>query len=208
MATDSAPRSPATTSITVPWPTLLIQFADNLKNQHRTLKRSILFCAFTGEEKGLLGSRWYVAHPTIPLAQTVADINLDQLRPLFPLKILTAEGVAESTLGDLTRKVAAGFSIEIRPDFEPERGLARRADNYPFLQAGVPAIGFIFGYDPATEAERRYREWYQIRYHRPQDDLTQPVDFSAAASFNRFFYSLVEAVADTPERPVMNPSSR
>ena len=182
---------------------LLIQFADNLKAQHRALKRSILFCAFTGEEKGLLGSRWYVAHPTIPLAQTVADINLDQLRPLFPLKILTEEGLANSTLGGLSREVAGSLGIEIRADAEPERGLARRADNSPFLAAGVPAIGFIFGYDPGTDAERRYREWYQVRYHRPQDDLTQPVDFDAARAFDSFFYKLVEATASNPKRPAL-----
>jgi hypothetical protein len=72
----------------------------------------------------------------------------------------------------------------------------------------VPATGFIFGYEPGTEAERRYREWYQVRYHRPQDDLTQPVDFQAAGDFNRFFYALAETVADAPERPAWKPGSR
>ena len=95
------------------------------------------------------------------------------------------------------------MGIELRPDAEPERGLLRRADQYPFLKAGVPAISFIFGYDPGTDAERRYRQWYEVRYHRPQDDLTQPVDFPAAAKFDQFFYRLVEAAADQPTRPVL-----
>ena len=93
------------------------------------------------------------------------------------------------------------MGIELRPDAEPERNLLRRADHYPFLRAGVPAIGFIFGYDAGTDSERRYREWYQVRYHRPQDDLTQPIDFDAAAKFNQFFYKLTQAVADVAERP-------
>jgi hypothetical protein len=97
--------------------------------------------------------------------------------------------------------------IEIRPDREPERGLLRRADQYPFLRIHVPAISFVFGYDPGTDAERRYREWYQIRYHRPQDDLTQPVNFDAAAKFDQFFYNLVETVANAPERPAFLPGS-
>jgi len=71
----------------------------------------------------------------------------------------------------------------------------------------VPAISFIFGYDPNTDAEKRYREWYQIRYHRPQDDLTQPMDFAAAAKFNTFFYRLVETIADAPVRPAIYPTS-
>ena len=63
-------------------------------------KRSILFCVFTGEEKGLLGSNYFVQHPTVALKDIAADINLDQLRPLFPLNILTAPGLALTTLGD------------------------------------------------------------------------------------------------------------
>jgi len=64
-----------------------------------------------------------------------------------------------------------------------------------------------FGYEPGTEAERRYREWYQVRYHRPQDDLTQPMDFEAAGKFNRYFYTLAETVADAPDRPNWTPGS-
>lgn len=182
---------------------LLIQFADDLKAEHRSLKRSVLFCAFTGEEKGLLGSKYFVEHLTVRKEQLAADLNLDQLRPLFPLRILTALAVDRTTLGETARGVASGMGIEVRGDREPERGLVRRADQWPFLQIGVPAISFVFGYDAGTDAERRYREWYQVRYHRPQDDLTQPIDFEAAATFNRFFYKLVEAVADTPKRPRM-----
>ena len=71
-------------------------------------KRSILFCAFTGEEKGLLGSSWFVKHPTVPVKDLAADINLDQLRPLFPLKIMTAEAVDDTTLGQTAREVGKG----------------------------------------------------------------------------------------------------
>jgi Peptidase family M28 len=187
---------------------LLIQMADDIKALRlRHSKRSILFAAFTGEEKGLLGSRWFVDHPTVAAEQLAADVNLDQLRPLFPLNILTAEALSDSTLGDTARAVAKPLHIEVRPDVEPERNLLRRADQYPFLTIHVPAISFIFGYDPNTDAETRYREWYQIRYHRPQDDISQPVDFAAAAKFNTFFYDLVEAIADAPVRPAIYPAS-
>jgi Zn-dependent M28 family amino/carboxypeptidase len=187
---------------------LLIQTADDLKARRlRAPKRSILFIAFTGEEKGLLGSRWFVDHPTVPTEQLAADVNLDQLRPLFPLNILTAEALGDTTLGATARAVAAPMHIEIRPDAEPERNLLARADQYPFLGIHVPAISFIFGYDPNTEAERRYREWYQIRYHRPQDDITQPMDFAAAAKFNTFFYRLTLTIANDASRPAIYPTS-
>ncbi len=191
---------------------LLLQMADDL---HRIgpgaplprPKRSILFCAFTGEEKGLLGSNYFVQHPTVPIPQMAADINLDQLRPLFPLKILTALAIHDTTLGATAAEVGKTMGIELREDREPERGLLRRADHYPFLKAGVPAIGLIFGFDPDTDAEQRYRHWYQVQYHRPQDDLAQPMDFEAAAKFNVFFYRLVENVANAPERPRILPSA-
>jgi hypothetical protein len=183
---------------------LLIQMADDVRaGKLAAPKRSVLFCAFTGEEKGLLGSNWFVRHPTVPAAQMVADLNLDQLRPLFPLKIMTAEPLGETTLGQTAKELAASMQIELRPDTELERGLIHRADQFPFLSVlHVPGIGFVFGYDPGTEAERRYREWYQVRYHRPQDDLTQPMDFDAALQFDTFYYKLVEAVANAAERPV------
>jgi Zn-dependent M28 family amino/carboxypeptidase len=187
---------------------VLVAVIDDLRAlKLRRPERSILFAAFTGEEKGLLGSRWFVDHPTVPAEQLAADVNLDQLRPLFPLNILTAEALSDTTLGQMARAVAEPLHIVIRADAEPERNLLRRADQYPFLTIHVPAISFIFGYDPNTDAERRYREWYQTRYHRPQDDLTQPMDFAAAAKFNTFFYDLVEAIGNAPGRPTFYPTS-
>jgi hypothetical protein len=75
------------------------------------------------------------------------------------------------------------------------------------LQKGVPGISFIFGYDPGTEAEARYRLWYRTRYHLPQDDLTTPIDWKAAGDFNRFYETLVQRVADADEAPHWIPGS-
>ena len=188
---------------------LLIQMADNIRSQRLPVpERSILFAAFTGEEKGLLGSKWYVEHPTVAVSQLAANVNLDQLRPLFPLDILTVEALEDTTLGAIAKSVAAPMHIQLRLDAEPERNLLHRADQFPFLLRGVPAISFIFGYDPGTGSEERYREWYRVRYHRPQDDLTQPMDFGAAARFNEFFYKLVTAIATARQRPAILPTSQ
>ncbi len=180
---------------------LLAQLAD--RRHGHGYRRTILFIAFTGEEKGLLGSTWFVRHPTVPLQRVAAMINLDQLRPLFPLNILTMLAVNDTTLGGTARRVATPMGIRIQADPEPQRGLLQRADHWPFLKAGVPATGFIFGYVPGTDAEWRYRLWYRTRYHSPGDDVTQPMDFAAAAKFNLFFYNLVAAVADADQRPSM-----
>jgi Zn-dependent M28 family amino/carboxypeptidase len=78
-----------------------------------------------------------------------------------------------------------------------------RTDAAPFLKAGIPAIAFMFGYDDGSPEEARFRTWYRTRYHKPQDDTGQPIDFIAAADFNRFFYGLTEHLATTPIRPTM-----
>jgi len=185
----------------------LIDMAERLHESGKKLKRSLLFCVVTGEEKGLLGSRYFTAHPTIPKQQMVADINLDQLRPIFPLHTLTMLAVDDSTLGDTAKSVAGSMDIKIQPDPEPERNLLRRSDHYSFLQIGVPATGFIFGYVPGTSDESAYREWYAKRYHTPLDDLNQPWVPEAAAKFNDFFNKLVATIADAAERPRWKPGS-
>lgn len=184
---------------------LLEQLAE--RRQGKGFRRSVLFAAFTGEEKGLLGSRWFVAHPTVSIGSIVANINLDQLRPIFPLDLLTVHALNDSTLGDAVRTVATGMDIQVQLDPEPERGLLRRSDHWPFMQAGIPATGFVFGYRPGTDSEKRYRHWYDVQYHRPQDDLSQPMDWTAAGKFNRFFYTLVTAVADADDAPQWNAGS-
>jgi hypothetical protein len=185
----------------------LIDMAERLHESGRKLKRSLLFCVVTGEEKGLLGSKYFTAHPTVPKEQMVADVNLDQLRPIFPLHTLTMLALDESTLGDTARAVAESMDIKIQPDPEPGRNLLRRSDHYNFMQIGVPATGFIFGYVPGTPDEAAYREWYAKRYHTPLDDLNQPWVPEAAAKFNDFFNKLVETLANAPDRPQWKPGS-
>lgn len=183
----------------------LIRLAE--QRHGRGFARSVLFAVFTGEEKGLLGSTWFVRHPTVARERLIADINLDMVRPLFPLRALTMLAMTDSSLAAAVRSVGNAMHIEIRADREPERGLLKRADHWPFLKAGIPATTFIFAYDPNTEAERRYRAWYNVRYHRPQDDVGQPIDFTAATDFNRFFYALAAKVADAAARPVIEAGS-
>jgi len=137
----------------------------------------------------------------VPLSRTAADINLDQLRPIFPLKLLTVHALGDTTLGADARTVAHSMGIEVQRDPEPERNLLQRSDQWNFLKTGIPATAFVFGYRPGSRSEQIYRQWYRTGYHKPQDDLTQLMDFKAAADFNRFFYALVERVANKPEAP-------
>ena len=185
----------------------LLDFAERLRESGTRLRRSLLFAVVTGEEKGLHGSRYFTQRPTVPRQQLVAAVNLDQLRPIFPLHTLTMHGIDDTTLGDLARQVAGPMNIRLQADPEPLRNLLRRTDHWPFMQIGVPATSFIFGYQPGTADEVAYRRWYADRYHTPLDDLTQPWVPEAAARFNEFFGRLVTAIANADEAPRWKPGS-
>jgi hypothetical protein len=170
-------------------------------------RRPIIVAIVTGEEKGLLGSRWFLAHLPVPRARIAADINLDQLRPLFPLELLTVHALDDTSLGDDARAVAESLGITVQRDPEPERGLLQRSDHWPFLQAGIPATNFVFGYRPGSESERINRQWYREGYHTPKDDLRQRIDWKAAADFNRFYFALVARVAGQDAAPAWKAGS-
>lgn len=184
---------------------LLIRLAQ--QRQGKGYARPILFAAFAGEEKGLLGGEYFVAHPTILKADLAGNINLDQLRPIFPLDLLTVHALDDNSLGADARAVAEGLGITVQRDPEPERNMLKRSEHWVFIKAGIPATGFIFGYRPGTKSEEVYRHWYKTGYHTPQDDIDQPIDWQAAHDFNRFFYTLVDRVAHKDSAPGWNADS-
>ena len=161
-------------------------------------KRSMLFVVFTAEEKGLLGSRYFAGHPTVPEKGIAADLNLDMFMPIFPLKKLHVQGLEQSTLADDAKAVGAIHGIEIAVDPEPDRNSFIRTDQYSFVQAGVPALAFKFGWTMGSPEYKAWRAWLAQRYHSTDDDLTQPVDYAAAAQFNSFLADLARTVANDP----------
>ncbi len=185
----------------------LIEIADIARQENLRPRRSILFVAVTGEEKGLLGSQYFTSAPTVPLKNIVADINMDMYLPLFPLKSLAVMGLEESTLGSDIRAVAAKAGVEVRPDPEPQRNLFIRSDQYNYIRNGVPALTFKFGYDKGSPEEKLAKDWLRERYHAPSDDLNQPVDKPAAAKYNRIMLDLGMRVADANTRPRWNADS-
>jgi peptidase M28-like protein len=185
----------------------MLQIAHMLKQSRATTKRSVLFVAVSAEEKGLLGSRYFAAHPTVPADKIVADINLDMFLPLYPLKVIEVQGFAESSLGESVRVVARELGVEVQTDREPDQNRFIRSDQYSFIRRGVPALAFKFGYEFGSPDEKTRLAWVRDRYHQPSDDLNQPVDFEAAAKFNRVIMALLRRVADDAARPTWNADS-
>ncbi len=169
-------------------------------------KRSIIFLAVTGEEKGELGSAVFAAHPTVP-GRIVADLNMDMFLPLFPLKWLEVQGLNESTLGRDITEAAKLAGVQVQADKEPNRNRFIRSDQYSFIKKGVPSLAFKFGYIPGGPEEKIFKDWYATRYHGVTDDVDQPVDQAAAAQFDVILRNVAVWVADADKAPTWRADS-
>ena len=185
----------------------LIEVARLLKESGARPKRSIVFIAVTAEEKGLLGSKYFVARPTMASGRIVADINLDMFLPLYPLRVLEVQGLTESSLGETVREAAKELGVDVQTDREPEQNRFIRSDQYSFIRSGIPSLAFKFGYEFGSPEEKIRRDWVRDVYHKPGDDTGQPVDVGAAARFNRVILGLLQRVASERARPAWNEHS-
>ena len=179
----------------------LIETARALKG--RKSRRSLVFVAVTGEERGLLGSRYFAGHG---VGEMVADINFDMFLPIHPMELLLVLGLEESTLRAPVERVALRLGLRVQTDPEPQRNRFIRSDQYSFILHGIPAVALKVGYEAGTAEAALQRDWTRSRYHAPSDDLSQPVDLNAAALFNRVIAELAIEVANG-ERPRWNESS-
>jgi hypothetical protein len=185
----------------------LIETARILRESQARPRRSIVFLAITGEEKGLLGSRFYAAHPTVSADGIVANMNTDMFSPLFPLTSLVVQGLEESDLASDLRRAAAAAGIEVLTDPEPERNAFIRSDQYSFIKQGVPALSLKVGFTKDSPEHEIIKKWRKERYHAPSDDLNQPLDKKAAAAFNRVYAKAILEVANRESRPSWNDDS-
>ena len=185
----------------------ILEVAASLHASNAKPARSILFLAVTAEEKGLLGSHYFAAHPTVPRASIVADLNTDMFLPLFPLKMLMVLGLDESDLGNDVRATAKAVGITVQADPEPQRNRFVRSDQYSFIRAGVPSLAMKVGYDEHTPEAATAAKWTAERYHAPSDDLNQPIDRSAAGKYVEVVRDLAVRIANRTDRPRWNDAS-
>jgi Zn-dependent M28 family amino/carboxypeptidase len=186
---------------------LVLDMAANLKAHPENMKRSVLLLLVTAEEKGLLGSKYFAAHPTVPLKSIVADINVDMFLPIVPLKILKIEGIEESDLGTRAAAISESLGVKSIPDPEPLRNAFIRSDQYSFIKQGVPAVKMDVGFELGTPEQKIFKDWLTNRYHAPSDDVNQPVDLQAAALYEEITRRLLVETADTSARPQWKPDS-
>jgi Zn-dependent M28 family amino/carboxypeptidase len=170
--------------------------------------RSILFLFVTAEERGLLGSQWYAAHPTVPMSKIVADIDVDGAYPIHPLKDVVAIGVDQSSLAADVDRAAKALGLQVSPDPQPDEAYFVRSDNYSFVKQGVPAAQTLSGLAGLTpEQKKAWSEFWAKRYHQPQDEFEPDRDWKPFADLTRFNFLLGVSVAQRPARPTWNADS-
>jgi Zn-dependent M28 family amino/carboxypeptidase len=171
-------------------------------------KRSIVFVATTGEEKGLRGADYFANNPTVPFDSIIGNINVDMLVMIARTTDLIPIGIETNEIGDVARAVAREMNVELSPDPFPEEVVFVRSDQYPFVRRGIPALYVDPGYkavDPSIDLPRLHKEWLRTRYHAPGDDLQQRIDYSAALLLTEFDYRVGLALANRAERPRWKP---
>jgi len=183
----------------------LLELAEAYTKLPQKPKRSILFLAVTGEEKGLLGSKYYATNPLYPLNKTLADINMDVLNAYGPTEDVTVIGYGNSTLEDVLAQEAKTQNRHIVPESSPENGGFYRSDHFEFAKQGVPALyaesGVIARNQPADYVQKWQENYTANDYHKPSDEVRDDWNLEGAVQDLKLFFRVGYRVANTPEYP-------
>lgn len=166
--------------------------------------RSIVFLAFTAEEKGLLGSAYYAAHLLFPLANTVAALNSDVLTTLGPMRDFTVAGYGQSALDDYAQTAAKEQNRYVQPDPEPELGNFYRSDHFSFAKVGVPVLYGGY-YDSRLHSKASMEElvskYHAKHYHQLSDEYDAQWNLRGAEQDVRLLFRVGQRLASETTFP-------
>ena len=182
---------------------VLLEVARAFGEEASRPRRSLLFLALTAEEKGLLGSELYAAHPTVPKEGIVANVNLDMPLLLYDFIDVVAFGAEHSTMGETVADAASQIGVRLSPDPMPEERLFTRSDHYSFVKEGVPSVFLVTGF--ANGGEQAFNSFLQSHYHRPSDEISLLINFDAGAKFALLNYLIARNLANADEAPSWKP---
>ncbi len=162
-------------------------------------KRSVVFLACTGEEKGMIGSGFYVDHPLVPLEQTVFNLNNDG-GGYNTTETFSVIGYARTNVTGELIKAAIATGLEISKDPAPEQNLYERSDNIMFARKGIPAIDFAPGVTAMDEDIMKY-------YHQLSDN-PESIDYDYLLKFCQAFAHATRLIADKEIQPAWTPGDK
>ncbi len=157
-------------------------------------RRTVIFALFTGEELGGLGSQWYLDNPTVPLDQTIAQLQIEMIGRPDSLAggpgVVWATGYDRSTVG----AILSARGIPVVADPYPDQNFFFRSDNVRFAYEGIPAhtLSSFSLHDD---------------YHRPSDEV-ESIDFDHVVLAIETIIMSVRALADAPNAPAWNEGGR
>ncbi|MFB2641297.1 M28 family metallopeptidase [Shewanella bicestrii] len=180
------------------------QLADNAKQGHG-LARSVTFIATTGEEQGLLGSRYYAANPIYPIDKTVAVLNLDSTNIYGKTKDFTIVGKGKSELENYLVDAAKQQNRIALGEKNPASGGFFRSDHFSFAKLGVPAVFAGGGSEPIDAATASYKTQMQATmkgcYHNVCDEYHEDWDLSGAIQDLEVYYQVTRSLGNSQDWP-------
>jgi Zn-dependent M28 family amino/carboxypeptidase len=186
---------------------ILLEIAQTFKNLPEAPKRSIVFTIVTGEEFGLLGSDYFASNSPLN-GKIVADLAIDMPFFFHPVLDIVPYGAQHSSLNQQVEKTAKILGLGISPDPFPEQVVFIRSDHFSFIKKGIPALFIKSGFKtiPSDTIDRSKSDvgWRSTIYHTPQDDMSQPFDFDAAATHVKVNYLIGYYVAQDSKSPDWN----
>jgi Zn-dependent M28 family amino/carboxypeptidase len=172
-------------------------------------RRSVLALFVAGEERGLLGSKFYAEHPTFAPGRIAADINIDGGNIFGRTHDVTLISMGKSSLDALAARVAKSQDRTVKPDQFPDRGYYYRSDQLSFARIGVPALFFNDGTDfvgrPAGWGRQQIEEWELKRYHQPSDKLDGTWNFDGMIEDAQLDMLSAWLIAQSDTLPSWNP---
>ena len=171
-------------------------------------RRSMLFVFVTGEESGLLGSKFFAENPTVPVERLVANLNVDGGNVLGRTRDLRVLGDTKSSLGPSLAAFIRPRAMRLSPEEHPERGYFYRSDHFSFAKVGVPAVSIGEGYDfvgrPRDWGAQQEEDYTANRYHQPSDAYDPRWDLSGAVQLSEIVLGFGRLLANSPGVPTWN----
>jgi Peptidase family M28 len=187
---------------------ILLEIARTFRSLPKAPKRSVIIAIVTGEEYGLLGSDYFINHPTVPRKAIVANLALDMPFFFHPVLDIVPYGALHSSLSAQVQAAAGYLGLGIAPDPFPEQVVFIRSDHYSFIRQGIPSLFIKSGFKTVpgdtTDRSRSDVAWRSTTYHTPQDDMTQAFNFDAAATHVKLNFLIGLLVCEDPTRPTWN----
>lgn len=183
---------------------MLLELARAMRALPTAPRRSVLFLAVTGEEKGLQGSDHFARHAAPLGLDVVGNVNLDMVLTLTPMKQVVLFGAQHSSIGPVFERAARQAGLTPVPDPMPSEVVFVRSDQFSFIKQGVPAVFPVSGGDGTAEGRAQIARWRMEDYHAPSDDMDQPFHWDSAARFTRMALLGTWQLADAPSRPTWN----